>query len=166
MMPSADLLAMPGGLAAALCLIVVVAMTFACAAVPPRDSARGTRLVRVDSPSPLVDVRISILTGSADDPIGKEGLARLTANLLLEGGFGDPKSPVTKEKLAEITQPWGSDARPGVIVDKELTTFEMTVPEEVLPEFVAKVLRPMLGEPLFLDEEVHRLANETAEQIR
>src|SRR5437016_11413578 len=66
----------------------------------------GQNLVTLPSSSALYQIRIMVRTGSADDPQGKEGTANLAAKALIEGGFGDAKSPVTKEKLAEITRPW------------------------------------------------------------
>ncbi|MBI3843227.1 MAG: insulinase family protein [Planctomycetes bacterium] len=151
-------------------LSVVVLALSACASLSvsmagQKDTGSGPKLVTVDSPSPLVEIRVAFRTGSADDPPGKEGLASLTARMILEGGFGDPKKPVTKEKLAEITQPWGGGASPSARVDKDLTTFSMTVPEEVLGEFTTKVLGPMMTQPLFNEDELRRLIKERAEDI-
>jgi zinc protease len=86
--------------------------------------------------------------------------------MMLEGGFGDPRNPVTKEKLAEITRPWGEAAYPQVRVDKEATTFSMTVPRDVLPQFVARVLKPMLTQPLFLEADLERIRKEALVGIR
>ncbi|MFX4543531.1 hypothetical protein ABTA76_19980, partial [Acinetobacter baumannii] len=83
--------------------------------------------------SPLVSVKVMVLAGSANDPAGLEGLANLAGGLLIEGGFGPEDSPVTKDRLAEITRPWGTGAYPVVAVGKESTTFSMLVPREVLP---------------------------------
>lgn len=93
----------------------------------------GPNLVTLPSSSPLYQIQIMVRTGSADDPVGKEGTAALVAQALIEGGFGDPKNPVTKEKLAEITRPWGDAATPQVLVDKQATTFSMVVPRDAFP---------------------------------
>lgn len=124
---------------------------------PQRVHVFPTDLVTVASDSPLYQIKIMVRTGSADDPDGKEGTASLTARALIEGGFGNPKEPVTTQKLAEITRPWGSAAFPTVLVDKQATTFSMTVPRNVFARYVARVLKPMFTQPLWLPKEVDRL---------
>lgn len=125
-----------------------------------------TNLVTLPSDSPLYTIRIMVRTGSGYDPPGKEGAANLTAHMLIEGGFGDPKRPTTKDKLADITRPWGDAALPRVLVDKEATTFSMTVPRESLSEFIARVLKPMMTEPLWLAPELDRIRRESLSDIR
>jgi zinc protease len=134
--------------------------TAQAASVPPQN------VITMPSPSSLYEVQIMVRAGSADDPAGKEGTANLVAKMLLEGGFGDPKDPVTKDKLAEITRPWGEAAFPQVLVDKQTTTFSMIVPREALPQFVAQVLQPMFRQPLFLDNELDRIRKETLVRIQ
>jgi zinc protease len=157
-------------------LTVLLALALMAAASPAQQAAAKHRtpvpaelpanIVTLASPSPLYEVQIMVRAGSAQDPAGKEGTAYLVGRMLLEGGFGDPKNPVTKEKLAEITRPWGEAAYPQVRVDKETTVFSMTVPRDVFPQFVARVLKPMLTEPLFLEAELERLRKEALVGIR
>jgi zinc protease len=122
-------------------------------------------VVTLPSSSPLYAIRIMVRAGSADDAPGREGTANLVAEMLIEGGFGDPKDPVTKEKVAEITRPWGEAATPSVRVDKQSTTFMMRVPADALPRFIAQVLRPMMNRPLWLPVEIDRLRRETLVEI-
>ena len=126
----------------------------------------GQNLVTLPSSSPLYQIQIMVRAGSADDPVGKEGTANLVASALIEGGFGDAGSPVTKEKLAQITRPWGDAALPKVLVDKETTTFTVTVPREAYPEFVNSVLKPMFLQPLWLQAELDRLRREALADIQ
>ena len=133
---------------------------------PAAPAELPANVVTLASPSPLYEIQIMVRTGSARDPAGKEGTAYLVGRMLLEGGFGDPKNPVTKEKLAEITRPWGEAAYPQVRVDKETTVFSMTVPRDVFPQFVARVLKPMLTEPLFMEAELERIRKEALVGIR
>ncbi len=136
-------------------------------AIRPQDvHVFSTNLVTVPSASPLYEIQIMVRTGSADDPAGKEGTAKLAARGLIEAGFGDPKNPTTTQKLAEITRPWGSAAFPTVLVDKETTTFSMAVPRENFDEFVARVLKPMLNQPLWVAPEVERLRRESLTDIQ
>jgi zinc protease len=142
-------------------LLVVLAL-----AVPFGLAAQEPKVLTVDSASPLLEVKVMVKAGSAVDPAGQEGLANLTGRLLLEGSYGDPKKPVTKEQLAEITRPWGEGAYPRVVVSKESTTFSATIPREVFLDYVARVLRPLFTEPLFAPAELDRLRKETLEEIR
>jgi len=119
-----------------------------------------TSFAAVDSTSPLYEIKIMVRAGSADDPAGREGTSALVANALLEGGFGDPDDPVTKERVADITRPWGSRALPSVLAEKETTTFSMTVPRDSFAEFVDRILRPMFTAPLWRAEEIDRLRRE------
>src|SRR5581483_9750573 len=80
--------------------------------------------------------------------------------------FGDPKQPTTKDKLADITRPWGDAALPRVLVDKEATTFSMTVPRDSVTEFIAHVLKPMMTHPLWLAPELDRIRRESLTGIR
>ncbi len=131
------------------------------------DSQYGalSTLVTLESASPLVAVKIMVKAGSTADPVGKEGLANLVAACLIQGGFGNPVQPVTKERLAEITQPWGEGAMPYAQVAAETTTFHMTIPRDVLATYLAQVLRPMFTSPQFAASELDRLRNETSAVI-
>ena len=142
-----------------LLVLLALALPFALAAQQPK-------VVTVDSSSPLLKVKVMVKAGSAADPAGQEGLAYMTGRLLLEGGYGDPKKPVTKEQLAEITRPWGEGAYPQVLVGKETSTFSVTIPREVFTDCVARVLRPLFTEPLFASAELDRVRKETLEEIR
>ena len=133
---------------------------------PAAPAELPANVVTLASPSPLYEIQIMVRAGSADDPTGKEGTASLVGKMLLEGGFGDPKNPVTKEKLAEITRPWGEAAYPQVRVDKETTFFSMTVLRDAFPQFVARVLKPMFTQPLFLPVELERIRKEALVGIR
>lgn len=125
--------------------------------------AAGLEIVAVNSAAPLVEVKVMVKAGSTADPAGQEGLAYLTAQMVLEGGYGDPKNPTTKEKLAEMTRIWGEAAQPTVRVDKESTTFSMTVPRAAFQEYLQKIIQPMFTQPLFEAKELDRLRNESAE---
>ncbi|MEE9187686.1 MAG: pitrilysin family protein, partial [Bacteroidota bacterium] len=123
------------------------------------------KMIVLDTPAELVQVRIMVRAGSAFDPVGLEGLSNLTAQLILEGSYGDPKAPVTKEKLAEFVRQWGSAAKPSVAVEKETATFSMSVPLDVLPQYVDRVLHPLFTQPLFAQEELDRVRLEFLEDI-
>ena len=133
---------------------------------PQKVHVFPTDLVTVASDSPLYQIKIMVRTGSADDPAGKEGTASLAARALIEGGFGNSTDAVTTQKLAEITRPWGDAAFPTVLVDKQATTFSMTVPRDVFAQYVGRVLKPMFTQPLWLPKEVDRLRRDALTGIQ
>ena len=160
--------------------LIVAAMLAACAkppvsqppvvvSAPASTAARPVptepTIVTLKSPSPLIAIKVMIKAGSAADPDGKEGLAQLVANALIQGAFGDPANPMTKEKLADRVQPWGEGAMPRAQVAGRTTTFNMTVPSDVLEPYVREVLTPMLSKPLFQTEELERLKTEMKSQL-
>ena len=154
----------------AVCLLGIVVQSAAgqqpLARKRPPAAELPTNVATLASASPLYEVRIMVRAGSADDPAGKEGTASLLGRMMLEGGYGDPKNPGSKEKLAVITRPWGEAAYPQAQVEKETTTYSMTVPRDVFPQFVARVLKPMLTQPLFLQAELERIRKEALVGIR
>jgi zinc protease len=123
------------------------------------------RVVTLDSRAPLITIRVMVTHGSTSDPANKEGLAALTAEAITDGGFRGANGVVTKEQLAELTNPWGSGARPSVFTSARTTTFFFTAPREVIGRYVTEVLRPMLTQPELEGEEIERLKNEAVSQI-
>ena len=145
-------------------VLIVLLGIFYLAAQPPGKPG-GMTVVSTSSASLLIQISLMIRAGSAHDPAGKEGLAYLTGHTLLQGGFGNPADPVTKEQLALMTRPWGQGAKPSVRVAKEATTFYITVPGDVLEEYLNRVLRPLLSQPLFQARELDRIRAETVENL-
>src|SRR4051812_10007496 len=87
----------------------------------------------------LANVQVIIRSGSLSDPIGKQGLAHLTARMLLRGSSGIPYAEFTKqvESLGGSIQ-----AR----VDHEITLISGTVIAENLNPFLA-LLEKVLTQP-------------------
>ncbi|HEX7150872.1 MAG TPA: pitrilysin family protein [Thermoanaerobaculia bacterium] len=133
--------------------------------IEPPYNPGEPRLVTLASSSPLVTISVMVTHGATSDPVGKEGLANLTADAILDGGYTNAGTKVTKERLAEMTAPWGSGARPSNFTSSRTTTFYFTAPREVLGQYVRDVLRPMLKEPAFDAQEIDRLKNETLSTI-
>ncbi len=128
--------------------------------------AAPIKKIILDTSSELVQLQVMVRAGSAQDPAGLEGLAHLTGRMLIEGSFGDPAAPVTKEALADIVRPWGEAAYPRVLVEKETTTFTFTIPRKEFATYVAQVLGPMFTGPLFNPDELERLKREIAVYLR
>jgi zinc protease len=81
------------------------------------------------SKSPLVSFRIQFLTGSIDDPAGKEGVASLTAAMLAQGGSKN----LTYEQIVEQFYPMATGF--GWQTDKEMTTFVGQTHADNLPKY-------------------------------
>lgn len=145
-------------------VITLLTLFFVLTALSTAQVSKVKAII-LDTPAELVQVKVMIKAGSAFDPSGLEGLSYLTARLMLEGSYGDPKAPVTKEQLAEIVRPWGSAAKPSVNIEKETATFSMSVPRDVFSQYVEKVLRRLFTQPLFAQEELNRVRNEVLEDI-
>jgi zinc protease len=100
--------------------------------------------------SPLVSFRIQFLTGSVDDPEGKEGLAALTAAMLAQGGTRG----LTYDQIVKQFYPIAAGF--GAQTDKEMTTFVGQTHVDNLPKYYA-IVREMLLEPGFREEDFTRL---------
>lgn len=147
-------------------LVFVSGILILCLVSLSGAATEAPKIVTLDSAAPLLQIKVMVNAGSSSDPEGLEGLAHLAGQLLIEGGFGDPRNPVTKVRLAEITRPWGQGAYPSVNVGKETTTFSFTVPRELLESYVGQVLRPLITRPLFAEADLDRLRAETLQTLR
>jgi zinc protease len=100
----------------------------------------------------LPQLRIKLLfdVGSAYDPQGKEGLAALTAAMIAEAGSRSLRIDEINQALFPIAGAFVAQ------VDKEMTTFSMSVHRDNWPQFASVVL-PQLLEPGFRQEDFDRL---------
>ncbi len=100
--------------------------------------------------SPLVTFRIQFRAGAIDDPAGKEGLTRLTASMLTDGGT---KSNSYQE-IVELLYPMAASLN--ATVDKEVTTFYGTTHVDNLDRYFELFTR-MLLEPRFDEHDFERI---------
>lgn len=135
-------------------------------AVPAVASAVGPRfetpqgavvLLEEDHSFPLVSVSVTARSGSAADPAGKEGLARLTATLLRRGVRGK-----TADAVDELVD--GMGAAMSVHVDHHSITIGGQVIRRSLEPF-AELLSEMLTRPTLAADELARLQRETVAEI-
>ncbi|HCH65084.1 MAG: hypothetical protein CL927_15635 [Deltaproteobacteria bacterium] len=125
----------------------------------PVDVAQApVRLVAQPVQGPVTWITVAVRAGSAHDPVGKEGLAALTAQLLREGGAGDR----TPEAVDQLLFRLGTEL--SVVVGKELVTYRVKVLTEDLP-LVTSLLADMFTQPK-LDPDAHtRLLGELSDQL-
>ncbi len=146
-------------------IFVVALFVFALAATPIFAQRRGkimpkaarnnmnsvnTANVFLPSKSPLVSIRVQFLTGSVDDPNGKEGLASLTAAMLANGGSKN----LTYDQIVAEFYPMAAGF--GWQSDKEMTTFVGQTHVDNLDKYYA-IVRQMLLEPGFREDDFNRL---------
>lgn len=104
--------------------------------------------------SPLVDFRLVFLTGAADDPAGKKGLAHVTARMLAAGGT---RSRTYEEVLAAL---FPLAAQIESQTDKQMTTLHGTVHRDNLDAFWA-LLSEAITQPGFRADDLARIKLET-----
>ncbi|MGI9054381.1 MAG: M16 family metallopeptidase [Pyrinomonadaceae bacterium] len=109
--------------------------------------------VYLPSKSPLISMRIQFLTGSVDDPKGKEGLAALTAAMLAQGG----SQKLTYDQINSQFYPMASGF--GGQVDKEMTTFVGQTHVENLDKYYV-LISQMLLDPGFRADDFKRLKDD------
>jgi len=115
--------------------------------------------VELPSASPLVDVTIRLRAGAAFDPPGKKGLAALTASMISQGGTTKRRYEDLQRALYPLAA--GLTAQ----VDKETVLLSGSVHRDNLDAWYA-VVREMLLEPGFRDEDLQRLKQQQANAIR
>lgn len=120
--------------------------------------AHGVRLlVAPIAKLPVVTVLVVVNTGAANDPIGKEGVAVLTAKALLEG-----TEAYDGAELAERFELLGTSLESGA--DWDSTFIKITVLSERLPAALA-LLSEVITSPVFPEREVERLKAERLAEI-
>lgn len=106
----------------------------------PREELGVAQLVEAKSGSPVVTLRVVFDAGSAEDPVGREGLTRLAARLRVEGGAGE-------RSVAELSRAlYPMAGRIEVAVDREQTAFVGRVHRDHLEDFYA-LFRDVLLRP-------------------
>jgi len=135
--------------AAALAGIVTlgVMMSTACRAKDP--NALAAELLPLEE-NPLVELKVLLKVGSANDPSGREGLAYLTFGLLAEGG----SRTRTIEEISRAFYPLA--AQLSLRVDQEMSVFSGLVHRDNLEAYYA-IVRDMLLAPGFRESDFTRL---------
>ncbi len=147
------------GLAA---IVVVAGMAAGCGpqpvAPPPPPEAAAVTLVSQPAESPAVTIRVVFDAGSADDPAGLEGLTRMAARLMVEGGTESLTYPELLRRLfpmaAELS--WN--------VDRDQILVYARVPAALLDSFYPLLLE-VLTKPRMAAEDFERLRAVTRSEL-
>ena len=117
---------------------------------PSAAKLDSTQFIVQKSELPQLTIKLLFDVGSAYDPPGKEGLARLTASMIAEAGSKSLRIDEISKALYPIAGSFAAQ------VDKEMTSFTMSVHRDNWPLF-ASVALPQLVEPGFRQEDFERL---------
>ena len=128
------------------------------AAAKPNNNMSSANVFQ-PSKSPIVSMRIQFLTGSVDDPAGKEGLASLTAAMLANGGSKN----LTYDEI--VAQFYPMAAGFGWQSDKEMTTFVGQTHVDNIDKYYG-LIRQMLLEPGFREDDFNRLKQDAINFLR
>jgi zinc protease len=106
---------------------------------------------------PLVSVVVAFRSGSAHDPVGREGLARLTARMLRRGAEG-----WSSEAIERTIDLLGGEF--GVDVSPSVSSVHFEVIRRSLDPFV-DLAATLIARPLFDEGELGRLAREAEAEL-
>ncbi len=120
------------------------------APAPEREDLGVLELIEMRSGSPMVTLRVAFDAGSAEDPDGREGLTRLTAEAMVEAGAGDR----SYAQLTEALYPMAGEIH--AATDRDQTVFVGRVHRDHLDAFYA-LFRDVLARPRFDERDVERL---------
>lgn len=136
-------------------LTILLIFAFAVSAFAQKNmNSKNSNQVLQPSSSPIVSFRIQFLTGSVDDPAGKEGVANLTSAMLSRGGT----KTMTYEQIVKEFYPIAAGF--GAQTDKEMTTFVGQTHVDNLPKFYG-IIKQMMLDPGFREDDFKRLKDES-----
>lgn len=119
----------------------------------------AVKIIQRHSTSPLVSIRVTFLTGAAEDPPGKEGVAALTAAMLARGGT----KTMSYREILDALFPMATTVQDQT--DKEMITFSAVTHRDNLEAFY-KIFRSMILEPGWRVEDFNRLRDEHVNFLR
>lgn len=113
----------------------------------------------IKNSSPLVNFRILFNTGAAFDPKGKEGLSKLTASMITNGGSKSMKYDEIQKAFFPLAAGFGNQ------VDKEMTVFTGTIHSDNLDSYYA-IISDMLLNPAFNELDFDRVKNNLINYVK
>jgi len=120
------------------------------ASFAPKQSGPEIPIIVQQNALPQLNIKLSFRSGSADDPKGKEGLARLTGSMIANAGSSEMPIDEIRRALFPIAGTFTAS------VDRELTTFTGSIHRDNWKKFFEIVL-PMLLSPGFREEDFARI---------
>jgi zinc protease len=127
-------------------------MATACVPIETAGGPEGT-ITLPEPGSPYVAFNIWVKAGSQNDPVGKEGVAALTASLLSDGSTTEDSYQEILEKLYPMAAGYGGS------VDKEMTVFRGRVHVDNLEAYYT-LFKNSLLQPAFNEEDFARVKSQ------
>ncbi len=122
------------------------------AIMTPSETQFSSNVVQLKMPgSGKVVIRLMFKNGSVSDPVGKEGLTALTADMITESGTKSMNSTAIRKMI----YPWSANM--GSSTDKEVSIISFEVPTQYLDQFYNKVIRELLLHPAMDQNDFDRL---------
>lgn len=123
------------------------------------DAVPVAIVARQSSSSPLVDVSIIVHAGAAMDPVGKKGLASLTAAMLTDGGSANWSIQEINDAMFPIAS--GFDSQ----VDKEMTRLSGQVHKDKIDTWY-RYVRSQLLNPGWRAQDFERVKTQLSNDVR
>lgn len=117
---------------------------------PKTGAGQDIPIIAQKNSLPQLNIKLNFLTGSASDPKGKEGLARLTGSMITNAGSSERPIDEIKRAFFPIAGVFRMD------VDKEMTTFTASIHRDNWKSFF-EVALPMLLSPGFREDDFRRV---------
>jgi zinc protease len=109
--------------------------------------------------SPLINFRILFNTGAAFDPEGKQGLAKLTADMITEASSKSMKFQEIQKAFFPMAAGFGNQ------VDKEMTVFTGTIHKDNLESYYS-IISDMLLNPAWDESDFERVKNNLINYVK
>ncbi len=128
----------------------ILLYTFIFAILSSSIAAEGIIELKIPKSGKVV-FRMVFRNGSISDPVGKEGLTELTADMITESGT----NKMTSTQIRKLIYPWA--ARMSSFTDKEVSIFTFEVPTKHLKQFYTIVVKDLLLNPSMDKNDFDRL---------
>ncbi|HUQ20188.1 MAG TPA: pitrilysin family protein [Gemmatimonadaceae bacterium] len=123
------------------------------------NAVAESNLIIQRNPLPQLRYKMLFKVGSADDPVGKEGLAVLASSMIARAG----SKAMTYEQITQALYPIAGSF--GNQVDKEMTTFTGSIHRDNWRKFVDITL-PQLLDPAFSESDFKRIKDAQLNALR
>lgn len=143
-----------------LAIIIIITCFFACTNENKMEAKQmnNSTLINISS-DPNISFNIWFKFGSVNDPKGKEGLAYITAQLMVDGATENNSYDAILEKLDPIAGSYSSK------VDKEMTTFKGRIHKDNIDKFYTLFIDAILH-PKFQKDDFDRIKNQTISAVK
>jgi len=139
-------------------ILIAAILTLSCSLEKQQYGNESVQLVQLHKEGiPVAIIQVLVKSGSADDPVGKEGLAQFTASLMERGS-----TKFNRDQIESTLQILGTELN--IRVNRETILFTCQTLKENLNQSY-DILSDILLHPGFSSDEVSRLISEQQDDI-